>query len=59
MIEQPVRDTFKTYGTLLADSVWKASVYSVLAFSLLLLLLLVVSAAVWAGAVSVPEFHPR
>lgn len=59
MIEQPVRDTFKIYGTLLADSVWKASVYSVLAFSLLLLLLLVVSAAVWAGAVSVPEFHPR
>lgn len=59
MIGRPVRDSFKTYGALLADSLWKASVYSVLAYSGVLLLLVVVGAAVWVGAVSVPEFHPR
>ncbi len=59
MIGQPVRNTFKNYGAFLADSLWKASVYSVLAYSLVLLLLVVIGAAVWAGAISVPEFHPR
>ncbi len=59
MIGEPVRDTFKHYGAFLADSLWKASVYSVLAYSLILLLLVVVGAAVWMGAVTVPEFHPR
>ncbi len=59
MIELSGTHTHKSYGALLADFLWKASVYSVLSFSGLLLLLLIVSAAVWAGAVSVPEFHPR
>ncbi len=59
MHEQPDRNTIKTYGALLADSLWKASVYSVLAYSGLLVLLIVMGAAVWSGAVEVPEFHPK
>lgn len=59
MTGQPDRDNIKNYGAFLADSLWKASVYSVLAYSFILLLLVVVGAAVWVGAVSVPEFHPR
>ncbi len=59
MHEQPDRNTIKSYGAFLADSLWKASVYSVLAYSVLLVLLVVVGAAVWSGAVTVPEFHPK
>lgn len=59
MFGHSVRDAFKNYGALLADSLWKASLYSVLAYSGVLLLLVIVGAAVWTGAISVPEFHPR
>ena len=52
-------DKLNSYGARIADSVYQASVVSVFAYAGLLLLLGSVGAAVWTGAIEVPEFHPR
>jgi hypothetical protein len=59
MTERSIWDKLNTYGASIADSVYQASVVSVFAYAGVLLLLGSVGAAVWAGAVDVPEFHPR
>ena len=59
MTERSIWDKLNTYGASIADSVYQASVVSVFAYAGLLLLLGSVGAAVWTGAIEVPEFHPR
>jgi hypothetical protein len=59
MTGQGMWDKLNSYGARLADSVYQASVVSVFAYAGLLLLLGSVGAAVWTGAIEVPEFHPR
>jgi hypothetical protein len=54
-----LKDTMKYYGVRLTDSLYHASVVSVLAFSGSMLMCAVVAAAVATGAVDVPEFHPK
>ncbi|WP_442753953.1 hypothetical protein ACNHKD_13230 [Methylocystis sp. JAN1] len=54
-----LRDAVKYYGVKLTDSLYQASVVSVLAFSGSMLMCAVVAAAVATGAVGVPEFHPK
>ncbi|WP_457796406.1 hypothetical protein [Methylocystis sp. S23] len=52
-------DKAKYYGVKLTDSLYQASVVSILAFNGSLAMLVAVGAAVATGAVDVPEFHPR
>ncbi len=59
MTGHSIWDKLNSYGAAVADSVYQASVVSVFAYAGILLLLGSVGAAVWAGAVDVPEFHPR
>lgn len=59
MTRQAIRDMLRSYGAAIADSLYQASVASVFAYGGVLLLLGSVGAAVWVGAVDVPEFHPR
>jgi hypothetical protein len=54
-----LRDTVKSYGVKIVDSVYHASVYSVIAYSALLILLAIVGMAVFFRVIEVPEFHPR
>ncbi|MGJ0510098.1 MAG: hypothetical protein ACR652_23855 [Methylocystis sp.] len=54
-----IRDMLKSLGAVIADSVYQASVASVFAYGGALLLLGSVGAAVWVGAVGIPEFHPH
>ena len=59
MTRSQILDKLNAYGATVADSLYQASVVSVFAYAGVLLLLGSVGAAVWAGAVDVPEFHPR
>lgn len=59
MTGQSIWNRLNSCGAAIADSVYQASVVSVFAYAGVLLLLGSVGAAVWAGAVDVPEFHPR
>ena len=58
MTEQALKDMVKVYGVKAADTLYQFSFYSVIAYSGLLLLVLI-GLAVSSGAVGVPEFHPR
>lgn len=59
MTGHSIREKLNSYGAAITDSVYQASVFSVFAYAGVILLLGSVGAAVWAGAVDVPEFHPR
>jgi hypothetical protein len=59
MTKQEITETLHSCGARFADSLYQASVVSVFAYAGVLLLLGSIGAAVWAGAVDVPEFHPR
>lgn len=59
MTRSQILGKLNAYGAAVADSLYQASVVSVFAYAGVLLLLGSVGAAVWAGAVDVPEFHPR
>ncbi len=58
MSEQNLKETVRAYGEKFADSLYNLSVYSILAYSGALALMLAVGVAVAAGLVTVPEFHP-
>lgn len=59
MTGQAIKDTFKSWGVRIADSLYSASVYSVIGYSALLLLMAAVGLAVALGVITVPEFHPK
>jgi hypothetical protein len=48
----------RAYAMRLLDSVYNASVYTVIGYSALLAMLVVMALAVCLKIVSVPEFHP-
>ncbi|MBM3552021.1 MAG: hypothetical protein FJX45_09685 [Alphaproteobacteria bacterium] len=48
----------RAYALRLLDSVYNASVYSVIGYSVLLALLAVIGVAVGMKIIYVPEFHP-
>ncbi len=48
----------RAYALRLLDSVYNASVYSVIAYSILLALLAVIGVAIGLKIIYVPEFHP-
>jgi hypothetical protein len=56
---QAMKDDFKVYGEKIIDSLYNASVYSIIAYSGLLFLLAIVAMAVFLNLVDVPEFHPK
>lgn len=58
MTEPAVRNAFKTYGLKVVDSVYNASVYSVIAYSALLFLFAIIGMAIYFKLIYVPEFHP-
>lgn len=43
----------------LVDTIYHASVYTIIAYTALMILLAIVATAVYFGVVEVPEFHPR
>lgn len=59
MTKGQVTERLNIWGSKLAGSLYQASVVSIFAYAGVLLLLGSVGAAVWVGAVDVPEFHPR
>lgn len=59
MTKQALEDMVKSCGVKAVDSLYQASVYSVIAYSGLLLLLAILSLAIAGGLIGVPEFHPR
>jgi hypothetical protein len=59
MAGHAIKDAVRAYGARIVDSVYQASVYSVIAYSGLLLLLAIVAMAVVFKMVDVPEFHPK
>ena len=59
MAELAIKDTVKVCGVKIVDSVYHASVYSVIVGGALLFLLALVGAAISADLIDVPEFHPR
>jgi hypothetical protein len=48
----------KTYALRLVDTVYDASVYSVIGYSALLAMLAVIAVAICMKLIYVPEFHP-
>ncbi len=48
----------RAYALRLLDSVYNASVYSVIAYSALLAMLAVIGVAIGMKIIDVPEFHP-
>ncbi len=58
MTEHAVRDVFKSCGMKVVDSVYNASVYSVIAYSALLFLFAIIGIAIYLKVIYVPEFHP-
>ena len=54
-----MKDVVKTYGVKIVDSIYHASVYSILAYSGLLLLLGIVAMGIFFKMIDVPEFHPK
>jgi len=48
----------KTYALRLVDTVYDASVYSVIGYSALLAMLVVIGLAICMKIIYVPEFHP-
>lgn len=59
MAGRSISQSFKSYGVKLADQVYNASFWTIVAYSALLVLLTLVGVAVTIGAVHVPQFHPR
>ena len=59
MAGQYIARTFRSYGVKLADQVYNASFWTIVAYSGLLVLQALVGVAVTIGAVHVPQFHPR
>lgn len=54
-----MKDALKVYGEKIVDSLYNASVYSIIAYSALLILMAFVALAVIFNVVDVPEFHPK
>ncbi|WP_292531952.1 hypothetical protein [Methylocystis sp.] len=52
------RGALRAYALRLLDSVYNASVYSVIGYSALLAMLAVIGLAVFLKIIYVPEFHP-
>ncbi|MBG0803550.1 hypothetical protein IYW40_18975 [Methylocystis sp. H4A] len=48
----------RAYALRLVDSVYNASVYAVIAYSGLLVLLAIIGLAIFMKIIYVPEFHP-
>ncbi|MFZ3179543.1 MAG: hypothetical protein WA156_04885 [Methylocystis silviterrae] len=48
----------RAYALRLLDTVYNASVYAVIAYSGLLVLLAIIGLAIFMSIISVPEFHP-
>lgn len=53
-----VRDVFKTCSLKVVDSVYNASVYSIIAYCALLFLFAIIGVAIYLKVIYVPEFHP-
>lgn len=58
MTGHAVRDAFKAYGMKIVDSVYNASVYSIIAYSALLFLFAIIGMAIYLKLIYVPAFHP-
>lgn len=58
MTGHAVRDVFKTCGLKVVDSVYNASVYSIIAYSALLFLFAIIGMGIYLKVIYVPEFHP-
>lgn len=54
-----MKDSIKSYGLKIVNSIYDASVYSVLAYSAILLALAVIGMAIGMRMIDVPEFHPK
>lgn len=59
MAGHAIGETFRACGVKIVDSLYALSVYSIIAYSGILLLLAVIGAAVFFQLVEVPEFHPK
>jgi hypothetical protein len=57
--EHAMKPWLKSCGEKIVESVYHASVYSVIAYSSALLLLAIIGAAVFMKLIVVPEFHPK
>jgi hypothetical protein len=59
MAEHVTMDTLRNYGVKVVDSIYSASVYSVVGYGALLVALAIIGMAVFLRVIDLPEFHPR
>jgi hypothetical protein len=59
MAGHAMKDVVRSYGVKIVDSIYHASVVSIIAYSGLLLLLGIVALGIFFNMVHVPEFHPK
>lgn len=59
MSDGPQTDTFKAYALKLIDQLYHISFYSIVAYSVLMFMLVIIAMMVMGRVVEVPEFHPR
>lgn len=55
----PQGGALSNWAVKLVDSIYSASVYSIVGYTGLMFLLAIIAMAVYANVVHVPEFHPR
>lgn len=59
MSDSPQTASLKTYALKLVDQLYQISFVSIVAYSVLMFMLVVIAMMVMARVVEVPQFHPR